>query len=101
METCPTLINDERAQELADLFRALSDPTRLRILSTLLETELSVQEIAERLEMSHSAISHQLGGLRQMRILKAQKRGRQVFYALDDHHVSDLLMRGLDHISHK
>jgi ArsR family transcriptional regulator, lead/cadmium/zinc/bismuth-responsive transcriptional repressor len=93
-------ISEQQAQDLAELFRALSDPTRLRILSTLLETELSVQDIAARVEMSHSAVSHQLGSLRQMRIVRAQKRGRQVFYALDDNHVTDLLQRGFDHILH-
>jgi DNA-binding transcriptional ArsR family regulator len=93
-------ISEEQAQDLAELFRALSDPTRLRILSTLLDSDLSVQEIADRVEMSHSAVSHQLGGLRQLRIVRSQKRGRQVFYALDDHHVTDLLQRGFDHILH-
>ena len=61
---------------------------------------MSVQEIASQIGMSHSAVSHQLGSLRQTRVVKAQKRGRQVFYALDDQHVSDLLLRGLDHILH-
>jgi ArsR family transcriptional regulator, lead/cadmium/zinc/bismuth-responsive transcriptional repressor len=100
MNAILTQVNEQQAEDLADLFRALSEPTRLRILSTLLETELSVQEIASRVEMSHSAVSHQLASLRLMRIVRAQKRGRQVFYALDDHHVSDLLQRGLDHIQH-
>jgi DNA-binding transcriptional ArsR family regulator len=101
MNISPTGISEQHAQELADLFRALSDPTRLRILSTLLDAERNVQEIVELVGMSHSAVSHQLGSLRQMRVVKAQKRGRQVFYALDDHHVSDLFLRGLDHILHK
>jgi ArsR family transcriptional regulator, lead/cadmium/zinc/bismuth-responsive transcriptional repressor len=95
------LINESQADGLASLFGALSDPSRVRILATLLESELSVQEIAERVGMSHSAVSHQLRGLRQLRIVRAQKRGRQVFYALDDSHVSDLLLRGLDHIQHE
>ena len=95
------LISEAQAAGLADLFSALSDPSRVRILSTLLEAELNVQEIADRVGLSHSAVSHQLRGLRQMRIVRAQKRGRQVFYALDDSHVSDLLLRGLDHIQHQ
>lgn len=94
-------LNDVQAAGLADLFSALSDPSRVRILSTLLENELNVQEIADLVAMSHSAVSHQLRGLRQLRIVRAQKRGRQVFYALDDDHVRDLLLRGLDHIEHE
>jgi DNA-binding transcriptional ArsR family regulator len=88
------LLNESQASGLADLFSALSDPSRVRILYTLLESELSVQEIAALVEMSHSAVSHQLRGLRQTRMV------RQVFYALDDAHVRDLLLRGLDHLEH-
>ena len=94
-------ITDAQSAGLAALFSALSDPSRVRILSTLLESELSVQDIAGQVGLSHSAVSHQLRSLRQMRIVRAQKRGRQVFYALDDSHVSDLLLRGLDHIQHE
>lgn len=95
------LIDEYHAEELAGLFRALSDPNRLRILSTLLHSERSVQEIAGLVDMSQSAVSHQLSSLRQTHIVRAQKRGRQVFYELDDQHVSDLLLRGLDHILHE
>jgi DNA-binding transcriptional ArsR family regulator len=95
------ILNEEQAIGLAGLFSALSDPNRVRILSTLIEHELSVQEIADSVGMSHSAVSHQLRGLRQMRIVRAHKRGRQVFYTLDDDHVSDLLRRGLEHIQHQ
>ena len=100
MDHPPSQINEQQAQNLASLFTALSDPTRLRILSTLLAAELSVQEIAGQIGMSHSAVSHQLSSMRHSRVVKAQKRGRYVFYALDDQHVSDLLLRGLDHILH-
>jgi DNA-binding transcriptional ArsR family regulator len=95
------VLNELQAGGLANLFSALSDPSRVRILYTLLESELSVQEIAALVEMSHSAVSHQLRGLRQTRMVRAQKRGRQVFYALDDEHVRDLLLRGLDHLQHE
>ena len=94
------VLNELQASGLANLFSALSDPSRVRILYTLLESELSVQEIAALVEMSHSAVSHQLRGLRQMRMVRAQRNGRQFFYALDDAHVRDLLLRGLDHLEH-
>jgi ArsR family transcriptional regulator, lead/cadmium/zinc/bismuth-responsive transcriptional repressor len=100
MDHPPSQIDEQQAQNLASLFTALSDPTRLRILLTLLAAELSVQDIATKIGMSHSAVSHQLGSMRHSRVVKAQKRGRQVFYSLDDQHVSDLLLRGLDHILH-
>ena len=92
---------DERTStHLADLFSALSDPTRLAIISTLLEREMSVGEIAQGIGMSESAVSHQLRGLRQMRLVRPRKEGRQVFYCLDDDHVARLFQMGLDHVLH-
>ena len=92
---------DERTSiHLADLFSALSDPTRLSIISALLEREMSVGEIADRISISESAVSHQLRGLRQMRIVRPRKEGRQVFYCLDDDHVARLFQMGLEHVIH-
>jgi ArsR family transcriptional regulator len=85
---------------LADLFSALSDPTRLRIISVLLEGELNVGEIASQLGMTESAVSHQLRGLRQLQLVRSRKEGRQVYYALDDDHVARLYRLGLDHVEH-
>lgn len=85
---------------LAELFDALSDPTRLRIISTLMEGEHNVGEIAVLVELSESAVSHQLRGLRQMHLVRARKAGRQVFYSLDDDHVARLYQLGLDHVLH-
>ena len=85
---------------LADLFSALSDPTRLRIISVLLDGEMNVGELASRLETTESAVSHQLRGLRQLRLVRSRKDGRQVFYALDDDHVAKLYRMGLEHVEH-
>lgn len=93
-------LDETTSTHLADLFSALSDPTRLRIISVLLKGELNVGEIAARLQMTESAVSHQLRGLRQMKLVRARKDGRQVFYALDDDHVSKLYLMGLDHVEH-
>lgn len=82
---------------LAELFGALSDPNRLRIISTLLDGECSVGQIAISVELSKSAVSHQLRGLRQMRLVRSRKIGRQVFYALDDDHIARLYRLGLEH----
>jgi ArsR family transcriptional regulator len=91
---------DERiAIHLADLFDALSDPTRLSILSALIEREMNVGEIAAAIGLSESAVSHQLRGLRQMRIVRPRKEGRQVFYCLEDEHVAQLFQMGLEHIT--
>jgi ArsR family transcriptional regulator len=94
------LLKENIFSHLADLFSALSDPTRLRIISVLLEGERNVGDIASQLAMTESAVSHQLRGLRQMRLVRSRKDGRQVFYALDDDHVAKLYLLGLDHVEH-
>lgn len=97
----PADLPDElTAARLAELFSALSDPTRVRLIAVLLQAELSVGDLAARLGLSHSAVSHQLRGLRQMRLVRVRKAGRQVFYALDDDHISELFQRGLEHVLH-
>jgi DNA-binding transcriptional ArsR family regulator len=94
-------IDEHISFHLANLFSALSDPTRLRILDLLLDNELSVGAIAEQLGMTESAVSHQLRGLRLQRIVRARKQGRQVFYCLDDEHVAELFRLGLSHMEHE
>ena len=94
------LIKENTSTHLADLFSALSDPTRLRIISVLLDGERNVGEIASQLDMTESAVSHQLRGLRFMRLVRSRKEGRQVFYALDDDHVGKLYRLGLEHVDH-
>jgi len=94
------LLKDNTSIHLADLFSALSDPTRLRIISVLLDGELNVGDIASQLEMTESAVSHQLRGLRQLRLARSRKDGRQVYYAIDDDHVARLYRLGLDHVQH-
>lgn len=92
---------DERlAEQLAELFRALSDPSRVRIIAALLEGEINVSALAEIVGISESAVSHQLRTLRQMRLVRARKQGREVYYSLDDEHVTDLFLRGMDHVQH-
>ena len=94
------LLKENFSTRLAELFSALSDPTRLRIISVLLEGEMNVGDIAARLAMTESAVSHQLRGLRQIRLVRSRKDGRQVFYTLDDDHVAKLYRMGLDHVEH-
>ena len=80
-------LTELKAIQLAELFSALSDASRVRIISLLLDGEMGVGALAEKLNMTESAVSHQLRGLRQMRFVRARKAGRQVFYRLDDEHV--------------
>jgi ArsR family transcriptional regulator, lead/cadmium/zinc/bismuth-responsive transcriptional repressor len=94
------ILKEQTSTYLADLFSALSDPTRLRIISVLLEGEMNVGDIAGQLEMSESAVSHQLRGLRYMQLVRSRKNGRQVYYALDDDHVTKLYRLGLEHVEH-
>jgi ArsR family transcriptional regulator, lead/cadmium/zinc/bismuth-responsive transcriptional repressor len=93
-------IDEYTATHVAELFQTLSDPSRLRIISALLEEEMNVGALADSVGMSESAVSHQLRGLRQMRLVRARKAGRQVFYSLDDEHVASLFRQGLEHSRH-
>ncbi|MBK9008703.1 MAG: helix-turn-helix transcriptional regulator [Anaerolineae bacterium] len=93
-------LTELKAIQLAELFSALSDASRVRIISLLLDGEMGVGALAEKLNMTESAVSHQLRGLRQMRFVRARKSGRQVFYRLDDDHVEKLYRMGLEHVQH-
>ena len=96
----PHLLEDATAVRLAETFKALSDPTRVRIVSLLAKAELCVCDLAAALDMSQSAVSHQLRTLRNLQLVRWRRDGRQVFYTLDDEHVGDLFQRGLDHVTH-
>ena len=94
------LIQNDDAATLAELFSAFSDPSRLRIISSLVDRELNVGTIAELVGLTESATSHHLRGLRQMNLVRARKEGRQVYYSLKDEHVKRLYQIGLDHVLH-
>jgi DNA-binding transcriptional ArsR family regulator len=100
-EALTHLLADTAAVRLAETFRALSDPTRVRIVSLLAEAELCVCDLAAALGMSQSAVSHQLRTLRDLRLVRWHREGRQIFYTLDDEHVADLYRRALDHVAHE
>ncbi len=93
-------LSDQTAARLAELFQALSDGTRVRIVGLLLNAEMCVGEIAEQLGMSQSATSHQLRTLRELRLVRTRREGKQIFYALDDDHVVELFQTGFDHALH-
>jgi DNA-binding transcriptional ArsR family regulator len=85
-------------EALAETFRVLGDPTRVRILDTLGDGERCVADIAAIVAISESAVSHQLRLLRGMRLVRPRRAGRQVFYAIDDHHILELLRQALTHV---
>lgn len=91
----------EFIHEMAEFFKIFGDGTRIRILQTLLEGEKNVGDLAEALEMSQSAVSHQLRVLRQNDLVKYRKEGKVVFYSLDDEHVENVLQQGMAHLRHK
>ena len=91
--------DEELLFELAELFKVFGDETRLRILSALLEGEACVGSIAERLEMSLSAVSHSLRVLKTARLVRCRREGKTVFYSLCDEHVRLILLQGLDHVA--
>lgn len=93
-------VTPEIASDLANLFEALSDPTRVRIIAELVEGEIGVGELVGRIGVTKSAVSHQLRGLRDKRLIRTRKQGRNVFVCLDDDHVIELFQRGLDHVLH-
>lgn len=97
-QTPPPMPDDEVLYELADLFRVFGDSTRIKILYALHDSERCVQEIADTLGISQSAISHQLRILRDSKLVRFRRDGKTVYYALDDDHVRNLLNMGMEHI---
>jgi ArsR family transcriptional regulator len=94
------VVDGHLAARMAATFKALADPTRVRIISALTHTELCVGDLASCLGMSISAVSHQLRLLREMRLVRSRREGKHVFYTLDDAHIYELFQRGLEHASH-
>ena len=95
-----SLYEDEIINRLAQTFKALAEPTRLKIIYILSKSPLCVCDIANLLDMTQSAISHHLRLLRNLRLVKFKKEGKMVIYSLDDDHVLQLFKQGLDHVQH-
>lgn len=93
------MLEEELLYDLAELYKIFGDSTRIRILYALFEKELCVNDIAEELSMTMSAISHQLRILKQARLVKYRREGKAVFYSLSDDHVKSIIEMGLEHIS--
>jgi ArsR family transcriptional regulator, lead/cadmium/zinc/bismuth-responsive transcriptional repressor len=92
-------IGEDQVVELAEMFRLMSDPTRLRIILACLDAPVSVGDMAEGLGLSASLVSHHLRLLRAARLLQADRRGRQVFYVVGDSHIRSMLTNMVDHVA--
>lgn len=84
--------------DLAALFKVFGDPTRVKLLYVLIQSELCVCDLAEVLHMTQSAISHQLRILKQMKLVKSRREGKTVFYSLADDHIQTILNQGMEHV---
>lgn len=89
---------EQELLDLADFFKVFGDATRIKILYVLSQSEMCVCDIASLLQISQSAISHQLRVLKQMRLVKSRREGKTVFYTLSDGHIKTILAQGMEHI---
>ena len=94
-----TMPNEEILYDLAELFKIFGDSTRIKILYVLFEAEMCVCDIAQLLNMTQSAISHQLRALKQSKLVKYRREGKTVFYSLADDHVRSILDQGMEHVA--
>ena len=94
----PDMPDEESLYDLAELFKVFGDTTRIRILYVLFESEMCVCDIAELLNMSQSAISHQLRVLKQSRLVRSRRDGKTIYYSLSDDHVRTIIGQGMEHI---
>lgn len=90
--------DEELLYDLADLFKTFGDTTRIKILYALMEHELCVADLAEAIDATQSAVSHQLRTLKQSRLVRAKRDGKNVMYSLSDNHVHSMLAQGMTHI---
>ena len=92
------ILDEHTGAHVADLFRAFSDTSRVRLLSAIIDRELNVTALAQVVGISESAVSHHLRGLRQMRLVQARRDGKEVYYRLEDEHIIALFQQGVRHI---
>ena len=91
-------LDKQTIEQIAGLFKGFADPTRVQILALLLGQEMCVNCIAEEVDLSQSAVSHQLRMLKQMHLIKYRREGKNILYSLADDHVQIILRTGLDHV---
>lgn len=93
-----TILDEHSAAHVAELFRAFSDTSRVRILSIILEQEMNISALAGLVGVTESAVSHHMRGLRQMKIVQARRDGKEVYYSVVDPHIVALFQQGVRHV---
>lgn len=93
------LLDDDKIIDLSELFKIFGDSTRIKIINILLDEELCVGDIAEKISATQSAVSHQLRILKSSKLVKYRKVGNTVYYSLDDHHIKEIFEKGCEHIN--
>lgn len=93
-----SILDEDTATYVAELFRSFSDTSRVRILSIIVEQELNTSALAELIGVTESAISHHMRGLRQMKIVRARRNGKEVYYSVVDPHIIELFHQGVRHV---
>jgi ArsR family transcriptional regulator len=94
----PLVLDEHAAAHVAELFRAFSDTSRVRIVACLVTRELNVGALAQAVGISESAVSHHLRGLRQMALVVARRDGKEVYYRIQDEHIIALFTQGVNHV---
>jgi DNA-binding transcriptional ArsR family regulator len=94
----PSILEEATAAHVAELFRTFSDTSRVRILSFIMQQEMNITTLAEMVGVTESAVSHHMRGLRQMRMVKSRRDGKEVFYSVDDPHIIALFQEGVRHV---
>lgn len=97
-QTKANMPSDEILEKTAEVFKVFGDKTRIRILAALSEGEMCVCCLCDLLEMSQSAVSHQLSVLKAARLIKSRREGKQMYYSLDDAHIGAILCTGISHV---
>lgn len=97
----PVILNEKTAARVAELFRAFSDTSRVRILSVIVEQEVNISTLAQMVGVTESAVSHHMRGLRQLGLVKSSRDGKEVYYSVEDPHIIALFQQGLDHVQEK
>jgi DNA-binding transcriptional ArsR family regulator len=93
-----SVLNEHLAAHVAELFRAFSDTSRVRILSIIVEQEMNISQLAELVGVTESAVSHHMRGLRQMRLVRSRRDGKEVYYSVEDPHIIALFQQGVRHV---
>ncbi len=95
-----TILDDHTAVHVAELFRSFSDTSRVKIISAIIYQEQNVSSLASSLNMTESAVSHHLRGLRLLGLVQSRRRGKEVYYILEDEHIITLFQQGVKHIQY-